>query len=68
MRAFFGIGWATPVVNRGWATAAVVLHRLQRLTVHGPAGLHAAFNKRETAAWYKATGQPYDLTNWPIAL
>ena len=47
--------WAMPVKNRPMAAMAVILHRLQRMTVYGPSILHRWFRSLECAAFSKAT-------------
>lgn len=47
--------WATPVTHRGWAVAAVALHRLQRMTVWPGGRVHNAINGAEWAAFGRAT-------------
>lgn len=47
--------WATPVRHRGWAALSVILHRLQRLTVHTPWLGHRAIRTAECAAFGRAT-------------
>jgi hypothetical protein len=46
--------WAMKVRSRPWATYAVALHRLQRMTVRGPRRLHHAIANAEHAAFTRA--------------
>ena len=46
--------WAMRVRSRPWAATTVLLHRFQRITVHGPKVLHGSFANAEHRAWNRA--------------
>lgn len=56
MTAFSFSEWAMPVVSRPHAALAVVLHRLQRMTVWPGGRLHRAIREWECTAFARATG------------
>jgi len=50
--------WAMKVRSRPWAATTVVLHRLQRLTVHGPKILTDSIRNLECNSFNRATVGP----------